>query len=227
MRLPSAPKTKAVIPVDLFGQMAAIERVEEAAPGVPVIEDAAQSIGAERRIGGEWVMAGERATIGTLELLSVEEPRRIRRRRHDAHAGRGPRGAAEAPASARRREDVLSRRGRVQQPARCAAGGGAAGEASAPRSVEREASRECRILRRGVRRPAGRADAVRRAVQRVDLQPVHGPRCASRRAAVLSQGAWNRQFDLLSACRSTSSRVSRTSATSRAAVRSPSVQRQR
>src|SRR6187402_1516985 len=46
------PKTKAVIPVDLFGQMAAIERVEVAAKGVPIIEDAAQTIGARRRIDG-------------------------------------------------------------------------------------------------------------------------------------------------------------------------------
>jgi dTDP-4-amino-4,6-dideoxygalactose transaminase len=62
-------KTKAVIPVDLFGQMAAIELVEKAAPGIPVIEDAAQSIGAERRIGGQSVMAGERSTIGTLSFF--------------------------------------------------------------------------------------------------------------------------------------------------------------
>ena len=63
------PKTKAVIPVDLFGQMAALERIETAAPGIPLIEDAAQSIGARRRIGGEWVMACERATIGTLSFF--------------------------------------------------------------------------------------------------------------------------------------------------------------
>src|SRR5829696_3990522 len=41
------PKTKAVIPVDLFGQMAPIERVEAAAPRVRVIEEAAQSTGAK------------------------------------------------------------------------------------------------------------------------------------------------------------------------------------
>ena len=63
------PKTKAVIPVDLFGQMAAIERVEAVVNGVPIIEDAAQTIGARRRIDGEWVMAGERATIGTLSFF--------------------------------------------------------------------------------------------------------------------------------------------------------------
>jgi dTDP-4-amino-4,6-dideoxygalactose transaminase len=62
-------KTKAVIPVDLFGQMAAIERVAAAAPGVPIIEDAAQSIGAKRKIGNEWVLAGERSAIGTLSFF--------------------------------------------------------------------------------------------------------------------------------------------------------------
>ena len=62
-------KTKAVIPVDLFGQMAALELVEKAAPGLPIIEDAAQSIGAERRIEGRTVRAGERATIGTLSFF--------------------------------------------------------------------------------------------------------------------------------------------------------------
>ncbi|MDB4878609.1 MAG: DegT/DnrJ/EryC1/StrS aminotransferase [Gemmatimonadetes bacterium] len=62
-------RTKAVIPVDLFGQMAAVEQVAAALPGLPVIEDAAQSIGARRRIGGEWTMAGERATIGTFSFF--------------------------------------------------------------------------------------------------------------------------------------------------------------
>jgi dTDP-4-amino-4,6-dideoxygalactose transaminase len=61
--------TKAVIPVDLFGQMAPIENVALAMPGVPVIEDAAQSIGARRSIDGEWRMAGEVATIGTLSFF--------------------------------------------------------------------------------------------------------------------------------------------------------------
>jgi len=62
-------RTKAVIPVDLFGQMAAVEQVAAAMPGVPVIEDAAQSIGARRRIDGEWRMAGEAATIGTFSFF--------------------------------------------------------------------------------------------------------------------------------------------------------------
>jgi dTDP-4-amino-4,6-dideoxygalactose transaminase len=62
-------KTKAVIPVDLFGAMAPIEQVTAAAGGLPVIEDAAQSIGARRRINGKWVMAGEAATIGTFSFF--------------------------------------------------------------------------------------------------------------------------------------------------------------
>jgi dTDP-4-amino-4,6-dideoxygalactose transaminase len=62
-------RTKAVIPVDLFGQMAPIEAVLTAVPGLPVIEDAAQSIGARRMIDGEWRMAGEVATIGTFSFF--------------------------------------------------------------------------------------------------------------------------------------------------------------
>ena len=41
-------KTKAIIPVHLFGQMANLEAVREAAGGLPIIEDAAQAIGATR-----------------------------------------------------------------------------------------------------------------------------------------------------------------------------------
>jgi dTDP-4-amino-4,6-dideoxygalactose transaminase len=62
-------RTKAVIPVDLFGQMAAIERVASAMPGIPVIEDAAQSIGARRMVDGESRMAGEIPTIGTFSFF--------------------------------------------------------------------------------------------------------------------------------------------------------------
>ena len=62
-------RTKAVVPVDLFGQMAPIEQVMTALPGVPVIEDAAQTIGARRSIDGEWRMAGEVATIGTFSFF--------------------------------------------------------------------------------------------------------------------------------------------------------------
>jgi dTDP-4-amino-4,6-dideoxygalactose transaminase len=62
-------KTKACVPVDLFGQMAPIEQVAAAANGLPVIEDAAQSIGASRVIDGKTVMAGEAAAIGTFSFF--------------------------------------------------------------------------------------------------------------------------------------------------------------
>ena len=64
-----SPRTKAVIAVDLFGQMAPIELVKAAANGLPVIEDAAQSIGASRLIDGKKVMAGEAAAIGTYSFF--------------------------------------------------------------------------------------------------------------------------------------------------------------
>lgn len=62
-------RTKAIIPVDLFGQMASLECIERLMPGLPVIEDAAQTIGASRMIDGKRVMAGERATIGTFSFF--------------------------------------------------------------------------------------------------------------------------------------------------------------
>lgn len=61
-------RTRAVIPVDLFGQMSPIERYA-AATKLPIIEDAAQSIGARRSFDGEWRMAGEMASIGTYSFF--------------------------------------------------------------------------------------------------------------------------------------------------------------
>ena len=64
------PDARAVIAVDLFGQMAAIDDLAAALPEtVPVIEDAAQSIGASREVDGGKVMAGEIAAIGTFSFF--------------------------------------------------------------------------------------------------------------------------------------------------------------
>lgn len=60
-------KSKVVIPVDLFGQMAELERFEKV--GLPVLEDAAQSIGATRELSGKRRRAGELATIGTFSFF--------------------------------------------------------------------------------------------------------------------------------------------------------------
>jgi dTDP-4-amino-4,6-dideoxygalactose transaminase len=62
-------RTKAVVPVDLFGQMAAIERLQELMPSIPIVEDAAQTIGAKRGVDGTERMAGEAATIGTFSFF--------------------------------------------------------------------------------------------------------------------------------------------------------------
>lgn len=62
-------KTKAIIPVDLFGQIAQVDEIMRLVPRMPVIEDAAQTIGARRQIDGEWRMAGEMATIGTFSFF--------------------------------------------------------------------------------------------------------------------------------------------------------------
>ena len=55
------PRTRAIVPVHLFGQMAPTERLQAVAErhSVRIIEDAAQAIGARQKIGGEWRMAGE------------------------------------------------------------------------------------------------------------------------------------------------------------------------
>ena len=61
--------TKAVMPVDLFGQLAPLDAIATAIPDLPMIEDAAQSIGATREIGGKTVRAGEMPTIGTFSFF--------------------------------------------------------------------------------------------------------------------------------------------------------------
>jgi dTDP-4-amino-4,6-dideoxygalactose transaminase len=65
------PRTRAVVPVHLFGQMA---RMEDLLPlcersGLALIEDAAQAIGARRRIDGEWRRAGEVGMTGAFSFF--------------------------------------------------------------------------------------------------------------------------------------------------------------
>ena len=65
------PRTRAIVAVHLFGQMAAMEQLMPVAArhGLPLIEDAAQSVGARRKVDGEWRVAGEVGTVGTLSFF--------------------------------------------------------------------------------------------------------------------------------------------------------------
>ena len=65
------PRTRAIIVVHLFGQMAPMEHLLPIARkhGLSIIEDGAQSIGARRRIDGTWRLAGELGAVGTLSFF--------------------------------------------------------------------------------------------------------------------------------------------------------------
>jgi dTDP-4-amino-4,6-dideoxygalactose transaminase len=65
------PRTRAIVAVHLFGQMAAMEELVPLARrhGLALIEDAAQSIGARRKVDGAWRRAGELGTVGTLSFF--------------------------------------------------------------------------------------------------------------------------------------------------------------
>jgi dTDP-4-amino-4,6-dideoxygalactose transaminase len=65
------PRTRAIVVVHLFGQMAAIEPILAIAQrrGLAVIEDGAQAIGARRKIDGSWKVACGLGTVGTLSFF--------------------------------------------------------------------------------------------------------------------------------------------------------------
>jgi dTDP-4-amino-4,6-dideoxygalactose transaminase len=68
------PRTRAIVAVHLFGQMAPMESVMALAKrhGLVVIEDAAQAIGARRQVDGVWRMAGELGLVGTLSFFPTK-----------------------------------------------------------------------------------------------------------------------------------------------------------
>jgi dTDP-4-amino-4,6-dideoxygalactose transaminase len=87
------PRTRAIVPVHLFGQAADLDRLLEAArpAGVPIIEDAAQAIGAtyrERPVGGigtfgcfSFFPSKNLGAFGDAGLLTTNDDRLARRAR--------------------------------------------------------------------------------------------------------------------------------------------------
>jgi dTDP-4-amino-4,6-dideoxygalactose transaminase len=68
------PRTRAVVVVHLYGQMVPMEAFTDLARrrGLALIEDAAQAIGARRRIGGEWRVAGELGVTGCFSFFPTK-----------------------------------------------------------------------------------------------------------------------------------------------------------
>lgn len=64
-------RTRAIVPVHLFGQLAPMERIMALAErhGLAVVEDAAQAIGARRRVDGSWRRSGELGTTGAFSFF--------------------------------------------------------------------------------------------------------------------------------------------------------------
>ncbi len=65
------PRTRGIVAVHLFGQMAAMEAILPIAARheLGLIEDAAQAIGARRKVDGQWRRAGELGTVGTFSFF--------------------------------------------------------------------------------------------------------------------------------------------------------------
>ncbi len=68
------PRTRAIVVVHLFGQMADIGAVAAIAArhGLAVIEDGAQSIGARRKVEGVWRTPGQLGTVATLSFFPTK-----------------------------------------------------------------------------------------------------------------------------------------------------------
>jgi len=69
-----SPKTRAVIPVHLFGQMVPLENLapELRSRGIALVEDTAQAFGATRHVGGEIQRAGGVGDVGCISFFPTK-----------------------------------------------------------------------------------------------------------------------------------------------------------
>jgi dTDP-4-amino-4,6-dideoxygalactose transaminase len=67
-------RTRAIVPVHLFGQMAEMQPILEIAArrGIHVVEDAAQAIGAKALVQGQWRSAGAIGALGCLSFYPTK-----------------------------------------------------------------------------------------------------------------------------------------------------------
>ncbi len=68
------PRTRAIVLVHLFGQMADVGALAALARkhNLMLVEDAAQAIGARRRVDGTWRAAGELGTVGSFSFFPTK-----------------------------------------------------------------------------------------------------------------------------------------------------------
>lgn len=194
------PRTRAIIPVHLYGQTAEMQPLQEIARrrGIMVIEDAAQAIGAAYH--------GTRTgALGDAAAFSFYPSKNL--------GGFGDGGMVTTsdpqlapdcpPAGARYGAEIPSSRGRLQLAARCAPGGRTAGQAASSRHLDEPAKGSGRPLPQPLRdawpgRGGGLAD--RTSWQFSRLQPVRHPRSSdpARRPPGPPCHAEDRYGDLLS-----------------------------
>ena len=194
------PRTKAIVAVDLYGQMAAYEKILPLAAkhGLAVIEDGAQAIGARRKIDGTWRMAGELGTAGTFSffpsknlggygdggmITTQDDALAERLKRLRLHGGAKQYHHDEVGFNSRL--DTLPGRDSPRQ-------------AAVPRGLERgtpEARSPLHGSLQGIHADSHSRD---RSGERTHFPPVHGARRAPRRSARRAHREGHRLDDLLS-----------------------------
>ena len=114
-------RTAALLPVHLFGNPAPMDELRELAAERGLTPGRGRRAGG-RRAARRPAMAGRAGRRRRLQLLPVQEPRRLRRRRRGRHRRRRGRGRGPAPALPWLRGQAAAHRGRLQLAPRRAAG---------------------------------------------------------------------------------------------------------